>query len=440
MLTTIARFLRSPVAVVVAIAGGVGVGLAAPRVALALEPFSKFYIDLLKMVVLPFIVSSIIFSLRSLTRDPQASSYVAKLVGIIVGVSLVTAVVGIGATLIIEPGVIRSPEMAAAFGHVINSGDGIATDLQMTLHAPALEAAPPGMIDMLLGFVPDNVFRALSEGDMIKVLVFALLFGFAVGTVPHGISEPFAQTLETVYRTCMILAHWFNLMLPLATFAMIAQQTASIGVQAFSLMIGFLLVFSLTSTILAAIAVAVIAARSGRPVWQVLTIHRDVLVMAIATRSSIACVPLLIETLVERMGFNRSVVELLVPLQTALLRVGPVMMFTIAPVFIAQLYGKTLTPADLVFIGLIAILLGPTTAGIGGVTTIAQIGIICGYLGLPFDAAFVLLVAVDTVSDTFRTLAIVITVSGSTTAIAPPVRVEVASAQPHELGSAAETS
>jgi Na+/H+-dicarboxylate symporter len=130
-------------------------------------------------------------------------------------------------------------------------------------------------------------------------------------------------------------------------------------------------------------------------------------------------VPLLIETLVGKLGFRRAVVELLVPLQTAMLRVGPVLMFAIGPIFIAQLYGRALSPSELALIVLLAVLLGPTTAGMSGVTTIAQTAITCGYLGLPFDAAFVLFVAIDAAADTLRTLAVVIAVSSSTAAIAP---------------------
>ncbi|MDH7794919.1 MULTISPECIES: cation:dicarboxylase symporter family transporter [unclassified Beijerinckia] len=434
----ISRFLRSPLAVVVAATAGIGVGLAAPQVALAMAPLSKLYIDLLKMVVLPFIVSSIIFSLRSLIRDPQASSYVAKVIAAVIGISAAAVVVGVVGTLVIQPGVIHDPATSAAFGNVINRDGGVATELQMTLREPENKVLEPGMVDMLLRFVPDNVFRALSEGDTIKVLVFALLFGFAVGRVPHTVSEPFAQALETVYRTCLILTHWFNLMLPLATFAMIAQQTASIGFQALGLMIGFLTVLGLSVLVFAVVTFMVIAVKVRQSPWRVLSAHRDVLVMAIATRSSVSCVPLLIETLVSKLGFGRAVVELLVPLQTALLRVGPVLMFAIAPIFIAQLYGRTLSASDIVLISLVALLLGPTTAGMSGITTIAQIGVICGYLGLPFDAAFVLFVAVDTMCDTLRTLAIVITVSGSTAAIAPRDQAAVVLDEEDEFAPAVE--
>ncbi|ODN70172.1 Sodium:dicarboxylate symporter family protein [Methylobrevis pamukkalensis] len=95
------------------------------------------------------------------------------------------------------------------------------------------------------------------------------------------------------------------------------------------------------------------------------------------------------------------------------------LLFAIAPIFIANLYGRTLTVPDLVMIGTLAALLGPTTAGMSGFLIVAQTGIICGYLGLPFDAAFALFIAVEAVTDTIRTLLQIVVTTGTAAAIAP---------------------
>ena len=141
--------------------------------------------------------------------------------------------------------------------------------------------------------------------------------------------------------------------------------------------------------------------------------------MAIATRSSVTCIPAMIDLLTERLSFRRDVVELLVPLLTALVRAGPIVLYVVGPIFVAQLYGRALSVGDLAFIGILAALLGPATSGMAGITIVAQVGIICGYLGLPFEAAFVLFASVDAVTDTLRTLILVFTISAATAAIAP---------------------
>src|SRR5260370_17704003 len=88
--------------------------------------------------------------------------------------------------------------------------------------------------------------------------------------------------------------------------------------------------------------------------------------MAIATRSSVTCIPAMIDLLTERLSFRRDVIELLVPLLTALVRAGPIVLYVVGPIFVAQLYGRALTVGDLAFIGILAALLGPATPRMAG--------------------------------------------------------------------------
>ena len=154
--------------------------------------------------------------------------------------------------------------------------------------------------------------------------------------------------------------------------------------------------------------------------------------MAITTRASVACIPIMIDTLTQRLRFRAAVVELLVPLQTALVRAGPVFLLTVGPIFIAQLYGKTLSTGDLVLVGFMATLLGPTSVGTTGLMTLSQVGIICGYLGLPFEAAFALFIAVDAVADPLRSVMLVLAINGATGAITPREDARARAAAPAE--------
>lgn len=414
----IVKFLHSPLAIAAFLAAGIVVGLYAPDVAKLLAPLSKLYIDLLKMVILPLIVSSIIFSLRSIIRDPHAATYLGKAVATMLAVSAIAVVVGLVLSLTLRPGEIKDAQTRAAFGQVV-SKDSVGTELEMNLRASASAAAETSLFETIVSVVPSNIFQALASGDTIKVLVFALLFGFAIGRVPVSVSDSLAHSLDTVYRACIILTRWFSLLLPFATFAMLAEQTATVGPKTLLLMIDFLITFGLAAVVLGAISIMAVSFRTRRSPWAVLRAHQDVLFMAIATRSSVACIPAMIDTLTARFGFRRDVVELLVPLQTAIMRAGPVVLFVVGPLFIAQLYGKTLTISDLVTVAALAVVLGVATAGMTGITVVMQMGVVCGYLSLPFEAAFVLFASIDAVTDTFRTLTLVITISGAIAAIAP---------------------
>jgi Na+/H+-dicarboxylate symporter len=144
--------------------------------------------------------------------------------------------------------------------------------------------------------------------------------------------------------------------------------------------------------------------------------------VAITTRSSVASLPWVINLLSERLRFNLVVVELLVPLQAALLRTGPALVYTSGTLFIAQLYGHQLAIPDLLLVGIVSALLALTTGGMGSLLILSQMSIVCGYLKLPFEAAFALFVAVDAAVDTLMTLSSVSTVAASTAMIAPSHR------------------
>ena len=408
----------SPVTILVFLVAGGALGAYAPGVAISLKPIGDTYLGLLKLIVLPFIVSSIIFSLRAMVNDAQSSRYLGRMFANVLIVSALAVFITGALALTMKPGQIDDVQRRIEFGRVVG-GDEAAYNADMTLKPPAEKAIETGVLARVLEVVPTNIFVSLTSGNTVQVLVFAILFGFAVGSIPFEASGSLAQSLDAVYRACMTLTRWFLLLLPIGSFAMIAAQTAVMGFEPLRLMVDFIEVLALITAIFLAGSIIVVSRKSGAGVFRTLREHGQLLLMAVTTRSSVACIPLIIEVLVSRLKFNQSVVELLVPLQTVLLRVGSIILYVLGPIFIAQLYEHDLQVNDLVMIGVYSVILGLTTAGMSGLVVISQLSIICAYLGLPFEAAFVLFVAVDTVSDVLRTVILVSTISAATAAIAP---------------------
>lgn len=414
------RFIfRSPLSMVVFIVLGLLCGLYVPELAYSLTPFSDVYLNLLKMVVLPFLVSSIIFSIRAMISDPNTAGYLARISFAVVTVAVLSVAVSGTLALFLEPGHISDPQSRIELGKVINSQGTVSSDLDMSLYATDEADVRASPLSVLLQAVPSNVFNALASGDTIQVLLFCLIFGIAIGRIPHQTSASLADALDAIYRTCIILTDWFIWLLPLATFVMIAEQTATIGIEPLRLMAGFLMVMGLSALTFIMVSLALISISAKCSYWTAFRTFQPLLMIAITTRSSIACIPWITSPLVGKLKFENVVVELLVPLQSALLRVGPILFYVTGIIFIAQLYGRTLSTADLVLIGFSSSLLGLTTAGMSGMVIISQLSILCGYLGLPFEAAFVLFIAVDTVTDAFMTLSSVFAVAAATAVIAP---------------------
>lgn len=407
-------FAVNPWVVIGSLALGGAFGLLLPMEAQKLGLVGDIYVNLLKMTTLPFMVSAVIFSLQRLFREGGGTSkLLMRVLTVFVGASVLVAVVGAIVLLVMRPGANISRVTMQAFGLMVGS-DTSSNETVMNLYGGDLAQKSLSFVDVLSSLVPTNIFAALASGDALKALVFALLFGLAVGRVPERISVGLTQSLETVYHACQKLMHWLSYPLPLILFCMSAAQLGKSGVGPLHAMLQFVLAFFIACVVLLVLAAAVIWKRSSHSLGATLDALRAPFALALATRNSAACMPSMIETLVDGLGFARSRVELLVPLTISLLRVGPMVYYVCATLFIAQLYGHSLTVVDVVTVLFASVLAGFASAGMTGLVTVSLIGMTCLYLRLPFEAAFILFLAVDPLCDMLRTVVLVI---GNTAAV-----------------------
>jgi Na+/H+-dicarboxylate symporter len=404
----------NPWVVIGSLALGSAFGLLLPALAAKLDVIGDLYVNLLKMTTLPFMVSAVIFSLQRLFRDGGTSRLLLRVVIVILGASATVAVVGAIVLLTMRPGANISTATMHTFGAMVGSDDSGSNETVMSLYGTDTVPKTIGLTDMLKSMVPSNIFAALASGDALKALVFALLFGLAVGRVPERISVGLSQSLETVYHACQKLMHWLSYPLPLILFCMSAAQLGKSGVGPLHAMLQFVIAFFVVALLLLVIAATIIWKRSANSLGTTLDALRAPFALALATRNSAACMPSMIESLVDRLGFARARVELMVPLTVSLLRVGPMVYYVCATLFIAQLYGKHLGVTEISTVLLASVLAGFASAGMTGLVTVSLIGMTCVYLSLPFEAAFILFLAVDPLCDMLRTLILVI---GNTAAV-----------------------
>ena len=412
------RWALNPWTVLGCVLAGGALGLVAPGFSKNLGVVGAVYVDLLKMIVLPFMLSAVIFSLQNLYRDGGAGRIIKNVVIVFAGISLATAVLATAGSLVFRPGSDLPQETLAALGDIV-SIDSDQSNTEMSLRAPDEPPKSMTLQDILASLIPSNIFASLANGETLKALVFALLFGFAVGQVPTRLSTGLNQALETVYNACQTLTHWINLPVPFILVCMSANQIAGTGLQPIRAMAGFVLAFLVICVILLALAMALISRRAGVPLAAVAAAMREPFALGVATNNSATCMPAMVNGLVNQLNFARSRVELLVPLSVSLLRMGPVAYFICSTLFIAALYGHPISAFDVGLLMLVSIMLGFGSAGMAGIVTISLVGTTCGYLGLPFEAAFILFAVVDPICAMARTAVTVITSCAAVAAICP---------------------
>jgi Na+/H+-dicarboxylate symporter len=411
-------FVLNPWVVIGSLAIGGALGLFMPVEAQKLGFIGDIYVDLLKMTTLPFMISAVIFSLQRLFRDGGTSRLLVRVITVFVCASATVALVGAIVLLALHPGANLSSATMQTFGLMVGS-DSSSSDTVMNLYGADVPQPSLSFSDVLTSLVPTNIFAALANGDALKALVFALLFGLAVGRVPERISAGLSQSLETIYHACQRLMHWLSYPLPLILICMSAAQLGKSGVGPLHAMLQFVVAFFVASVLLLMLAAAIIWKRSNHSLGKTLDALRAPFALALATRNSAACMPSMIESLVDGLGFARSRVELLVPLTISLLRVGPMVYYVCATLFIAQLYGRSLGVVEVATVVLASVLAGFASAGMTGLVTVSLVGMTCAYLRLPFEAAFILFLAVDPLCDMLRTLILVIGNAAAVTLICP---------------------
>lgn len=403
---------------------GLYIGFFHKDLAVALGPFGMIYLALLKMCLLPFLLSAITVSLSRLLRTHTARSSLQRLLVVFLVGLLLCGAVGVLFGGLIGPGRNLDNEERAVLGTMVDKSP-YAVDLEISLtepNSPAEAESEQGFESVVMQLVPDNIFSALTSGDSLKVLFFAIIFGAAVGFTTRSVGDSLSNTLETIYHACQRVITWVNYILPFALCALVASQIALVGLEPLVAMLKFIIAFTAAAGIVLLLASIVIwwRCRDRLGYLQTLAALREPVLIAAGTRSSIACIPSVIKSMTRTMGFDKTMVELVAPLSITICRYGPTLYYAVATIFVAQLYDLELTFVSYLTIFIGSLLAGMASAGTSGILTITLLSLVFGPLGLPLEAALVLFITIDPLVDIIRTVTIVYPNCAAVAAICGP--------------------
>jgi adenylate cyclase len=240
------------------------------------------------------------------------------------------------------------------------------------------------------------------------VVFFSITFGIAIGFLKDDSAALLINLLSAAFEAFQKLVSSSLYLLPIGLICLMAEQIAAVGVQIFMAMSKFIALYCIGTGVLFVLATIVIWRRSGQKnPFKVLSIMFEPVMLALATRNSMATLPSAINCLHRSLGFDKNQVNLTLPLGMTLGRFGNIFYFGVAVFFVAQLYGANLTFVSYVIIFIGVILAGTATAGASGIVTISVIGIALAPLNLPVEAVLVIFMAIDPIIDPFRTLLLV---------------------------------
>jgi Na+/H+-dicarboxylate symporter len=362
----------------------------------------KLFLALIQMVVVPLVVASVIRGLAA-SEDMDQLRRTGLRVGLYFTVTTAFAIV-IGMTLAawIEPGrYIDAAAARATFGVVL------AESAHAPVESPGLDTLPQLIITLL----PTNPLDSLLHGQMLQIVLFALIAGVALVTMAPEQSRPLLDLLGSLLEVCMTIVRWAMWLAPLAVFGLIAQLAARTGLSTLGGMAVYVGTVLLGLLVVMALYLLLVYLVSGRRPLAFLRATRDVLLLAFSTSSSATVMPLSIRTAEDRLAVRPSISQFVIPIGATINMNGTALYQGVATLFLAQVFGVDIGTSGLLLIVVIAVgasIGSPGTPGVGMVILAAVLATV----GIP-AAAIALLMGVDRILDMSRTA---VNVAGDLTA------------------------
>lgn len=354
------------------------------------------FLNALKMIIVPLIVSSIICSVSGLGEGDHLGRLGGKTLIYYATSSLLAILVGLAVVNITTPGISDGKPAGAQ----LNLGTDKAA-LQKALSR--IEGRGSGdIVDIFLRMVPKNIFAAAHETQMLGLIFFSILFGVFMTRISNQYQPTLQQFWHGVADTMVAITMFIMRFAPVGVFGLIAETVSATGFGAFKPVLGFFLtvVVSLALHTFVILPLALSALGRVKPVRHFQAMAPAMLT-AFSTASSSATLPLTMECVRERAGVSRSTSSFVLPLGATVNMDGTALYECVAAMFIAQAYGLDLSLATQFTIVLVALLTSIGVAGIPAASLVAIV-VILAAVGLPPEGIGILMIT-DRILDMMRT-------------------------------------
>jgi len=382
VINKIKKYSTTNTLVVLGIILGVLFGIYLPEIALKQKMIGTAFVYFLKMLVVPLVFASIYIAILGLGSIEHLKRMGLKTIGLYL---LTTALAVL--TAIIAMNIFQIGEHVSAVG------------LEF---AKASTIAPFSFEAMILSFIPTNIFHSLSDGSMMQIIVFAILFGVASLYLTPKQQEPMVAFFTSVSEAMLKMAEWIILLTPIGVFSLISYVIAEQGIE---------VVFGLYKYILVVIGVIVFHAIVTLPFvlkiftkvnpYKYLSDVREAPIMAFSTASSAATLPVSMRVVEEIGEVDKKTASFVLPLGATVSMDGTAAYLSVAVLYIANLAGVDLNFGGQLLLGITVVALSVGVAALPSASLVMMV-VILNQIGLPVEY-MALIVAVDRILDMCRT-------------------------------------
>ncbi|MCF7812085.1 dicarboxylate/amino acid:cation symporter [Candidatus Gracilibacteria bacterium] len=349
-----------------------------------------FFLTLVQMIIVPLVVASVIRGIGDSGSLEQIQKMGWRLVLYFLMTTTIAIIIGVSLATWINPGAHIDQSMVAQNADIHLEEIGPAQSIDW-------KTIPTSMINIL----PANPIGAIVNKEMLQIVLFSIIVGLALISLPDGTSKPFIRWIGAIQAVCLKIVNWAMHIAPLAVMGLLAQITIKTGVDAMLGMSFYMGTVLLGLMCLLGVYLLIVWIVGKRNPWKFLSALREVQLLAFSTSSSAAVMPLSIKTAEEKLKVHESTAQFLIPLGTTINMDGTALYQGVATVFLAQVFGISLGMPELIMVVLTAVgasIGTPATPGVG----IIILSAVLSSAGVP-PSGVALIIGVDRILDMCRT-------------------------------------
>ena len=359
-------------------------------VAAYISPLGTLFLHLIKMIVVPIVVSSLIVGIAGIGDAKKLGKIGLKTILYFEIITTIAIVVGMAFGNIFHPGIgIDRSQLTAGDMSVISAS------------AEHLHQQGHSFYDTLLGMVPENIVQALFQANMLAIIFFTVMFAMGLAVLPkEGPKEIFLDVMRAVADAMFKMTGWIMRYAPIGVFALMTKTVSDNGVASLIPLLKLVVLVYAAIAFFALVVLGGVAKLCNFNIFTLMRILKDELLLAYSTSSSETVLPRIIQKM-EQYGAPKAICSFVIPTGYSFNLDGSTLYQSIAALFLAQMAGIDLTLTQQVTLLVTLMLTSKGIAGVPGVSFVVLMATLPA-VGVPTkDIAFIM--GVDRIMDMART-------------------------------------
>ena len=352
-----------------------------------MQSLGTIFIRLIQMIVMPIVVSCLTVGIANIGDIKKLGRIGGKTLIYFEVLTTIAIILGLVIGNITHPGTFIDI-------HKLH-----ATDISQYMSSAKTASHNSGFWELILSIIPTNIFKSMSDGDMMPVILFSVLFGLGIASVGEK-AKILIDVLNAVAEVMFKVTNWVMKFAPIGVFGLIGMTIAEMGISALLPLGLFIVIAYMTMIIFVVVILGITAHLFHLRYWKTMHVILDEIILAFTTASSEVTLPRLMEK-TQKMGVSKGIVSFVIPTGYTFNLDGSAIYQSLAALFLAQAYGIHLSFAHQFTLLVVLMITSKGMAGVPGASFVVLLASV-STIGVPI-AGLTFIAGIDRFVDMART-------------------------------------